>query len=83
MRGTATGFTNRPARSAAAVRRADRASRRGIMIEISIVKLCCAVIAAMMAAATFGFMLASILANCKYREMQADLARRETNLSHL
>jgi len=52
------------------------------MIEISIVKLCCAVIAAMMAAATFGFMLASILANCKYREMQADLARRETNLSH-
>jgi len=53
------------------------------MIEISIVKLCCAVIAAMMAAATFGFMLASILANCKYREMQADLARRETSLSHL
>lgn len=42
------------------------------MIEVSIVKLCCAVIAAMMAAATFGFFLAAIMANSKRMDMQAD-----------
>ena len=47
------------------------------MVEIGLVKLCCAFLAAGMAGATFGFLIAAILANSKYREMQADLARGE------
>jgi hypothetical protein len=48
------------------------------MIEISIVKLCCVVLASMMAAATFGFLMAAILANSKFRDMQAgEILRRE------
>jgi hypothetical protein len=44
----------------------------GIMVEIGIVKLCCAFLAAGMAGATFGFFAAAILANSKYRDTQAE-----------
>jgi len=42
------------------------------MVEIGIVKLCCAFLAAGMADATFGFFAAAILANSKYRDTQAE-----------
>lgn len=41
------------------------------MIETSIVKALCALIAALMAGATFGFLAFAILANSKYRDQQA------------
>jgi len=41
------------------------------MVEIGLVKLCCAFLAAGMAGATFGFLLAAILANSKYRDLQS------------
>jgi len=40
------------------------------MIEISLTKLVCAVIAALMAGGTIGFLFCAILANGKYRDMQ-------------
>jgi len=42
------------------------------MVEIGLVKLCCALLAAGMAGATFGFFVAAILANSKYRDMQSE-----------
>lgn len=47
------------------------------MVEVSIVKLCAAIVASLMAAATFGFFTAAILANSKYRDLQAELAQAE------
>lgn len=45
------------------------------MIEISLAKLVCAILASLMAGGTFGFLFAAILANSKYRDMQAELLR--------
>ena len=42
------------------------------MIEMSLMKLCCAMLAAMLAGANIGFLAAAIFANSKYRDMQAD-----------
>lgn len=47
------------------------------MIEMGIVKLCCAMIASMMAGATFGFLLGAILANSKRMDMLADETLRK------
>lgn len=41
------------------------------MVEISLVKFSAAIVAAIMAGGTFGFFAAAILANSKYRDMQA------------
>jgi hypothetical protein len=41
------------------------------MVEISLMKFGAAIVAALMAGGTFGFLTAAILANSKYRDMQA------------
>jgi len=41
------------------------------MVEIGLLKLCCMILASGMAGATFGFFAAAILANSKYRDLQA------------